>query len=165
MLAKIDHVLFYGLMGASFRRLVVKPWTIVAVAAALVATAWWQWPAAAQRAAEPAKADQTITFEQYREFRLRDLQQRQTRLARQLGTPGLSAPERASIERRKAYYDQIAAMSDEERDQLFHERFDQIDTDRDGKLDPQERAAWREKKREYYRQQAAERSHPGGDQR
>src|SRR5215469_7753914 len=132
-------------MGASFRRLVMKPWTIVAVAAALVATAWWQWPAAAQRAAEPANADQTITFEQYREFRLRDLQQRQTRLARQLGTPGLSAPERAGIERRKAYYDQI-------------------DTDRDGKLDPQERAAWREKQREYYRQQAAERLNPGGDQ-
>src|SRR5215471_18202718 len=150
-------------LGASFRRLVMKPWTIVAVAAALVATAWWQWPAAAQRAAEPANADQTITFEQYREFRLRDLQQRQTRLARQLGTPSLSAPERASIERRKAYYDQIAAMPDEERNQLFHERFDQIDTDRDGKLDPQERAAWREKQREYYRQQAAERSHPGGD--
>ena len=123
----------------------MRPWMIVAVAAALAATAWWQWPAAAQRAAEPANADQTITFEQYREFRLHDLQQRQTRLARQLATPGLSALERANIERRKAYYDQI-------------------DIDHDGKLDPQERAAWREKQKEYYRQQAAERAHPSGDQ-
>ena len=142
----------------------MRPWMIVAVAAALAATAWWQWPAAAQRAAEPANADQTITFEQYREFRLHDLQQRQTRLARQLATPGLSALERANIERRKAYYDQIAAMPDEERDQLFRERFDQIDIDHDGKLDPQERAAWRDKQREYYRQQAAERAHPNSEQ-
>ena len=85
-------------------------------------------------------------------------------MARQLATPGLSALERANIERRKAYYDQIAAMPDEERDQLFRERFDQIDIDHDGKLDPQERAAWREKQKEYYRQQAAERAHPSGDQ-
>ena len=142
----------------------MKPWTIVAVAAALVAAAWWQWPAAAQRAPEPTNADQTITFEQYRDFRMHDLLQRQARLARLLETPGLSAPERASIEQRKAYYDHIAAMPEAERDQLFRVRFDQIDADRDGKLDPQERAAWRDKQREYYRQQAAERAHPNSEQ-
>ena len=37
-------------------------------------------------------------------------------------------------------------------------RFDEIDTNHDGKLDTQERAAWREKQREHYRQQAADRS-------
>jgi hypothetical protein len=53
-----------------------------------------------------------------------------------------------------AYYDQLAAVPAEERDQLYRERFDQIDANHDGKLDPEERAAWREKQR----QQAAERS-------
>jgi hypothetical protein len=98
-----------------------------------------------------------ITFDQYREFRLRDLQQRQERLARELAAPGLSAAEKASIERRKTYYDKLAAMPAEDRDQLYRERFDQIDANHDGKLDPEERAAWRDKQREYYRQQAAER--------
>ena len=139
----------------------MKPWTISAAAAVLIAAAWGQWPAVAQRAPQSAGADQPITFDQYRDFRLRDLQQRQARLARQLEVPGLSAAEKASIERRKAYYDQIAAMPDEERDQLFRERFDQIDTNHNGKLDSEERATWREKQREYYRQQAAERSRPG----
>jgi hypothetical protein len=135
----------------------MRRWTMVAAAVALLAGAWWQWPAAAQRAPEPAAADQLITFEQYRDFRLHDLQQRQARLARQLAAPSLSAAEKASVERRKAYYDQLAAMPAEERDQLYRERFDQIDTNHDGKLDPEERAAWRDKQREYYRQQASER--------
>jgi len=106
-----------------------------------------------------------ITFDQYREFRLHDLQQRQVRLARQLAAPGLSATEKASIERRKAFYDQLAAMPAEERDQLYRERFDQIDANHDGKLDPEERAAWRDQQREYYRQQAAERAAPASQER
>jgi len=104
-----------------------------------------------------------ITFDQYRDFRTRDLQQRQARLVRQLAASGLSDREKASIERRKAYYDRLEAMPAEERDQLFHERFDQIDANHDGKLDPQERATWREKQREYYRQQSAERARPSGE--
>jgi biopolymer transport protein ExbB/TolQ len=132
----------------------MKRWSLMAPVALLLVAAWWHWPAAAQRAPEPAAAQEAISFDQYREFRMRDLEQRQARLARQLAAPGLTAAERASLERRKAYWDQIAAMPDEERDQLFRERFDQIDTDHDGKLDPEERAAWREKQREYYRQQA-----------
>lgn len=136
----------------------MRQWMTAAVAAALLAGTWWQWPAAAQRAPEPAAADQQITFDQYREFRLRDLQQRRARLSRQLAAPGLSATQKGSLEERKAYYDRLAAMPAEELDQLYRERFDQIDTDHDGKLDPEERAAWREKQRDYYRQQAAERA-------
>ena len=140
-------------------------WTLPAAAAVLVAAAWLHWPAAAQRASQPeAAATDTITFEEYRNFRARDLRQRQARLARQLADPGLSAAEKASIERRKAYYDRVAAMPAEERDQLYRERFDQIDSNHDGKLDPEERAAWREKQREYYRQQSAERARPADQQ-
>jgi hypothetical protein len=139
----------------------MRPLTLVA-AAAILAGVWWHWPAAAQKAGQPAPAPaaELITFEQYRDFRTHDLQQRQARLARQLSAPELSAAERASIERRKAYYDRLAAMPADERDELYRERFEQIDTNHDGKLDLAERAAWREKQREYYRQQSAERSGP-----
>jgi hypothetical protein len=139
-------------------------WTLSAAAAALLAMAWSYWPAVAQRAPQPAAASDMITFEQYRDFRARDLQQRQARLARQLADPGISAAEKASVERRKAYYDRLAAMPAEERDQLYRERFDQIDSNHDGKLDPEERAAWREKQREVYRQQSAARARPADQQ-
>ena len=142
----------------------MKKWTLPAAAAVLLAMAWWQWPAVAQRATEPAAAGDMITFDQYREFRARDLQQRQARLARQLADPGLPAAEKASVQRRKAYYDRVAAMPAEEREQLYRERFDQIDSNHDGKLDPEERAAWREKQREYYRQQSSERAGPADQQ-
>jgi hypothetical protein len=142
----------------------MKRWTLMAPAMLLLAAAWWHWPAAAQRAPQPPAAEETITFDQYREFRMRDLEQRQARLSRQLAAPGLTSAERASIERRKAYWDQIASMPAEERDRLFRERFDQIDTNHDGKLDTAERAAWREKQREYYRQQEPERAHPSSEQ-
>jgi hypothetical protein len=138
----------------------MKKWTLPAAAAVLLAMAWWHWPAVAQRAPQSAATGDAITFDQYRDFRAHDLQQRQARLARQLAERGLSAAERASIERRKAYYDRVAAMPAEERDQLYRERFDQIDSDHDGKLDPEERAAWRGKQREYYRQQSADRARP-----
>ena len=143
----------------------MRPWTIAAAVAALIAAAWWHFPAAAQRVATQPAASESITFEQYRDFRLHDLAQRQARLARQLAAPDLSATEKTSLERRKAYYDQLAAMPEAERDTLYRERFDEIDTNHDGKLDVQERAAWREKQRENYRQQAAERGQPAGGQR
>ena len=142
----------------------MRPWTFAAAVAALVTAAWWHLPAAAQRATPQPAANELITFEQYRDFRLHDLAQRQARLARQLATPGLTASEKTSLESRKAYYDQLAAMPEAERDRLYRERFDQIDTNHDGTLDLQERAAWREKQRQNYRQLAAERARPAGEQ-
>jgi hypothetical protein len=136
----------------------MKRWTLIVPIAVVFAAAWWHWPAAAQRASQPAAAEEMISFDQYRQFRMRDLEQRQARLARQLVAPGLTTAERASLERRKAYWDQLAAMPAEERDQVFRERFDQIDTNHDGQLDQQERAAWREKQREYYGQQTGARA-------
>jgi hypothetical protein len=110
---------------------------------------------AAQRA--PA-ADEVITFEQYRDFRIHDLTQRRARLAQQLAAPNLSAAEKKRLERQKTDYDRLAAMPAEEGDRHFRERFDEIDANHDGKLDPEERAVWREKQREYYQQQATERA-------
>jgi hypothetical protein len=110
---------------------------------------------AARRA--PA-ADEVITFVQYRDFRIHDLMQRRARLAQQLAAPNLSAAEKKRLERQKTYYDRLAAMPAEKRDRHFLERFDEIDANQDGKLDPEERAVWREKQREYYQQQATERA-------
>ena len=139
----------------------MKAWILFAAAATVVVAAvWWHWPANAQGASRAATAGEVITFEQYREFRIHDLQQRQGRLARQLAAPGLSTAEKADLDRRKAYYDELAAMPAEKRDQIYRERFDQIDANRDGQLDTRERFAWREKQREHYRQQAAERAGP-----
>jgi hypothetical protein len=112
---------------------------------------------AAQRA---PTADEVITFEQYRAFRIHDLTQRRTRLAQQLAVPNLSEAEKKRLTRQKAYYDRLAAMPPEEGDRHFRERFGEIDANRDGKLDPEERAVWREKQRVYYQQQATERAAP-----
>jgi hypothetical protein len=142
----------------------MRRWTFLAAAAALIAGVWWHWPAAAQHAEQPAASGEMITFDQYRDFRARDLQQRRARLAHQLAAPGLAAAEKASLDRRKAYYEKLAALPAAERDQLYRERFDQIDANHDGKLDPEERASWREKQREYYRQQSAERAGAANEQ-
>ena len=64
----------------------MRPWTIAAAVIALIAAAWWHFPAAAQRVVAQPAASEAITFEQYRDFRLHDLAQRQARLARQLAS-------------------------------------------------------------------------------
>lgn len=164
----------------------MRRWTLAAAAAALFLAALWHLPATAQRAAaanDPGAADvksaapstsaqssasraatvrpiapQLITFEEYRDFRMHDIAQRQARLAHQLEASDLSATQKASLESRKAYYDRLAAMPADQRDQLFRARFDQIDTNHDGMIDETERAAWREKQRAHYRELAATRS-------
>ncbi|HTV44962.1 MAG TPA: EF-hand domain-containing protein [Stellaceae bacterium] len=109
-------------------------------------------------AAGIAATPTAITFAEYRDFRMRYITQSQVRLTRELAASDLTAAQRASLERRKAYYDRQAAMSPAERDTLFRARFDQIDTDHDGTIDSAERAAWRQKQREHYRELAAERA-------
>jgi hypothetical protein len=159
----------------------MRRWTLATAASALLAAALWHLPATAQRLAAPEApaaatvtpapgtpstippvaqpaAPPLITFDEYRDFRMQNIGQRQVRLAEQLAAPNLSAADKADLERRKAYYDRLAAMPAEERDAVFRARFDQIDTNHDGTIDAQERAAWREKQRDHYRRTAAERS-------
>jgi hypothetical protein len=152
-------------------------WTLVAAVSALFAAALWHLPATAQHttpmqpaalassqtAAEAAVqssprpvAPQLITFEEYRDFRMRDIAERRARLARALTAPDLSATEKANLEARKAYYDRLVTLPAAERDRLFRARFNQIDTNHDGILDEAERAAWRAKQREHYRELTAE---------
>jgi hypothetical protein len=154
-------------------------WTLVTAASALVAAALWHLPATAQRTApaqyaesalpqtvatrppvdQPApraSAPQLITFDEYREFRLNNIAERRARLTRALTATELSAAERTSVEGRKAYYDRFAAMPADQRDRMFRERFDQIDTNHDGLIDNTERTAWREKQREHYHELVAD---------
>jgi hypothetical protein len=133
-------------------------WTLIA-APVLLAVVLWQSGAVAQPAA-PAAADSSFTFEQYKEYRIKSLDQARERLAQRLADPALPADLKKRLQQRKAYYDWLAQMPVAERDRRFRERFDAIDTDHDGKIDPAERAAWREKQRAYYRKL---RERPAGD--
>jgi hypothetical protein len=117
------------------------------LAAALLTTT--ALPVMAAAAPSPAAAD-TITFDQYRDWRMHFIEQRQTQIAAELAEKDLTPARRTSLERQKAYYDDFAAMSPAERDRRFHERFDRIDVNHDGIIDAAERTTWHEKQRAYY---------------
>ena len=106
-------------------------------------------PAKAAPAATNASAD-TITFDQYRDWRMHFIEERQTQIAAELAEKNLTDARRAGLERQKAYYDYFASMPTAERDRRFRDRFDEIDTNHDGIIDPAERAAWHDKQRAFY---------------
>jgi hypothetical protein len=107
--------------------------------------------AAGTTAGEPKPAEQTISFDQYRDWRNRFIEERQTQLAARLATAAnLSAAQRSRLDQQKGYYDWFAGLSAEERDRRFRERFEQIDANHDGIIDAGERAAWHEKQRAFY---------------
>ena len=120
----------------------------VAAALSLLAVAW-NLPADAAPASTDTTAD-TITFDQYRDWRMHFIDERQTQIAAQLAEKNLTAERRAALERQKAYYDFFATMSSAERDRRFRQRFDEIDTNHDGVIDHGERAAWHDKQRVFY---------------
>ena len=137
---------------------VIKRW-MLAAGAVLVAAAIWQAPASAQQSMPPAgPAEPPITFEAYRNFRLDDIARREARLIQRLAEPNLAAADEAALLRQKAYYDRLTALPAAERDRLFRARFNRIDTDHDGTIDAAERAAWRTRQRDYYRQVALARA-------
>ncbi len=125
-------------------------WTLLAASAAIAATVWLPSEAAQPTAAAAAKGD-PITFEQYRDWRLALIERRQSELAVQLAAADLRAPQKARLEQVKAYYDWLAGLPESDRDHRFRERFDRIDANHDGQIDPGERAAWRDKQRAFYR--------------
>ena len=137
-------------------------WIVLAASTLAAVLLWLPGQAAQPDAPAPAAtaSEQTISFEQYREWRNRFIEQRQEQLAARLSVASLTAAQRSRIEQQKAYYDWFAGLSPEERDRRFRERFDQIDANHDGIIDPAERTAWHEKQRAFYdrgnsRQQAA----------
>ena len=131
--------------------------SLIATATALLAAAVFVSPAMAQRAVQPAAAEAPINFEQYREFRIEIITRRLEQLALRLAEPGLPEADKTRLEAQKAYWERWSRLPAPERDRLFRERFDEIDTNHDGTIDAQERAAWRAHQQAYYRQFAADR--------
>jgi hypothetical protein len=122
---------------------------VLAAAALFVAAGALSAQAAPGGTADTASAE-TITFEQYRDWRLHFIEERQIQIAAELSAKDLTAPRRAALERQRTYYDFFAAMAPADRDKLFRERFDEIDTNHDGIIDHDERAAWHEKQRAFF---------------
>jgi hypothetical protein len=133
-------------------------WVFLA-ASAIVAAGLWL-PLEAAEPAAPSAGEDAISFEQYRDWRLHFIERRQTQLAVQLSAADLPARQKTRFEQVKAYYDWFAGLSDADRDRRFRERFDKIDANHDGKIDPAERAAWRQKQRVFYSRDANARRQP-----
>jgi hypothetical protein len=122
------------------------------VAAALLVATWL--PVQAAEATTPSGPD-TITFAQYRDWRIDFIAEKQRQLAAQLAETGVSQTDRERLTREKAYYDRQAAMPADQRDHMFHARFDMIDTNHDGVIDRAERAVWHDKQQARYRHEAS----------
>lgn len=122
-------------------------------------------PAQAAPAATNSAAADTITFDQYRDWRMHFIEERQIQIAAELAEKNLTDARRAGLERQKAYYDYFAAMSAAERDRRFRDRFDEIDTNHDGIIDPAERAAWHDKQRAFYERSTDRRETAANDNR
>ena len=120
-------------------------------AACCVAAASVAMPAPAAPPGAAATPDDPITFEQYRNWRLAAAERRRSELAVRLSAADLTQPQKNRIEETRAYYDWLLQLPETDRDRLFRERFDRIDANRDGKLDADERAAWRDKQRAFYK--------------
>jgi hypothetical protein len=129
----------------------------LAVTAGLFAAAAYPPAQAAPAAAADTQAADTITFDQYRDWRLRFIEERQIQVAAELAQKDITPQRRASLERQKAYYDFFGGMPAAERDRRFRERFDEIDSNHDGVIDRNERAAWHEKQRAFYDRSGSDR--------
>jgi hypothetical protein len=132
---------------------------MLVAASAVIAASLWLPGQAAEPVAQPA-GDESISFEQYRDWRMHFNERRQTQLAMQLSTANLPDRQKARLEQAKAYYDWMAGLPEADRDRRFRERFDQIDANHDGKIDAGERAAWRQKQRAFYSRDASARNRP-----
>jgi hypothetical protein len=103
----------------------------------------------------PPPDDATITFEQYRDWRLNYTERRRSELAVQLSAADLPEQRKARLQETKAYFDWLAGLPEADRDRRFRERFNRIDANHDGKIDTAERAAWRDKQRAFYHRKSS----------
>jgi hypothetical protein len=126
-------------------------------AAGAVMAAAFAMPAPAAPPGAAATADDPITFEHYRAWRLTAAERRRSEVAVRLSAADLTAQQKTRLEETRAYYDWLIRLPDSDRDRLFRERFDRIDANHDGKLDADERALWRDKQRAFYKRDRAPR--------
>ena len=122
-------------------------WTLFAASLAIALGLWLPGEAAPPA----APGGETITFEQYREWRMNQIERRQAALAARLAAADLPEREKSRLQQVKAYYDWLAGLPEAERDRRFKERFERIDANHDGTIDEAERGQWRDKQRPFYR--------------
>jgi EF hand domain-containing protein len=96
----------------------------------------------------PQQPGQPMTFDQFKAQQLQQLQRAQARLAQRLAAPDLPADEQQRLGHRQAELGKFAAMPPDQQDQILHRRFDRIDTNHDGVIDPGELQAFRQQQRE-----------------
>ena len=125
----------------------IARYAFAATAGFLAAASYLPAQAAPATATDSAE---TITFDQYRDWRMHFIEERQTQIAAELVDKNLTDARRAALQRQKAYYDNFASMPAADRDRLFRERFDEIDANHDGIIDRNERTAWHDKQRAFY---------------
>ena len=123
-------------------------WIVLAASAAIAMTLCL--PGEAAQPAAPDGSGDAVSFEQYRDWRLNFIERRQSELAIELAAADLPAQQKARLLQSKAYFDWFAGLPGADRDRRFRERFNRIDANRDGQLDPDERSAWRDKQRAFY---------------
>jgi hypothetical protein len=123
-------------------------WVVLAATTAITATLWL--PVEAAPPAAPAASTDAVSFEQYRDWRLNQIERRQSELAVELAATDLPALQKTRLEHSKAYYDWLAGLPAADRDRRFRERFDRIDANHDGQIDEAERGAWRDKQRAFF---------------
>jgi len=122
--------------------------TRFAIFAAGLAVIFSSLAAAAQTAPPPPagpQQGQPITFDQFRAQQLQQLQRAQARLAQRLAAPDLSPDQR--LAHQQAQLGKFAALPPDQQDQILHRRFDRIDANHDGFIDPGELRAFRQAQR------------------
>jgi hypothetical protein len=116
---------------------------------------------ASAQTATPQPPGQAITFDQFKAQQLQQLQRAQARVTQRLGAPDLPPDQRQRLEHQQAQLGKVAALPPDQQDAVLHRRFDRIDANHDGVIDPGELQAFRQAQRE--RAQAKKNaSDPGG---
>jgi len=115
--------------------------SIVAVAPA-VADAQAIAPLPAQSQAAP------LSFDQYKAQQVQRIERVQATLAERLAAQDRAPERRQRLERVKARLDKVAALPPNQRDALLRQRFERMDANHDGVVDPGEFQAFRQSRRQ-----------------
>jgi len=102
------------------------------------------------------------TFDQFKAQQMLQLQRAQARVAQRLAAPDLPADQHQRLEHQQAQLGKFAAMPPDRQDQVLHRRFDRIDANHDGVIDPGELQAFQQQHRERAEARKNAASDPGG---
>ena len=91
---------------------------------------------------------QPITFDQFKTMQLQQLERAQARVAQRLAAPDLPPDQHQRLEHQQSQLGRFASMPPDQQDQVLHRRFDRIDANHDGVIDPGELRAFRQQHRE-----------------